>query len=195
MGISNYCVINDDVYFDKEFTMDLARSFQEHNNSCFGGKIYYAPGYEFHKDKYTKEQSGKVIWFAGGTVDWAHATTGHLGVDEVDQGQFDTGGETEFITGCLFCFDKEVVDAIGFWDEEYFLYYEDADYCERAKKAEIPLIYNPNLVIWHKNAQSTDGSGSKLHQELQKKAHLRFARKYAPMRTKLHVIKNYFLSR
>lgn len=193
MGFDHYCVINDDVFFKDDFIETLEHTFAEHPKTIFGGKIYYAPGYEFHKDSYAKEDVGHVIWYAGGAVDWAHATTGHRGVDEVDKGQYDTIEPTEFITGCLCCFDKTVVDTIGYWDEEYFLYYEDADFCERAKRNNIPLYYIPELNIWHKNAQSTDGSGSELHQKLQKKAHLRFSNKFAPFRTKLHVLKNYYL--
>ncbi len=193
LGLNRYCVINDDVYFNKDFVQKLENTFEEHPKTVFGGKIYYAPGYEFHKDRYSKEDVGKVLWYAGGTVDWAHATTGHRGVDEVDEGQFDTLEQTEFITGCLTCFDQQVVEHIGYWDENYFLYYEDADYCERAKRNNIPLYYIPELTIWHKNAQSTDGSGSILHQKLQKKAQLRFSNKFAPLRTKLHVLKNYYL--
>ena len=90
-------------------------------------------------------------------------------------------------------FDKSVVDLVGFWDSEYFLYFEDADYCERAKRNGVELIYDPSIILWHKNAQSTGGAGSTLHQRVQKNAHLRFALKYAPWRTKLHVIKNFFL--
>lgn len=192
-GLERYCVINDDVFFKENFIERLSKTFDEHSNTLFGGKIYYAPGYEFHKDRYAKEDIGKVLWYAGGTVNWAHATTGHRGVDEVDRGQFDTVEQTEFITGCLTCFDQKVVDQIGYWDEEYFLYYEDADYCERSKRNNIPLLYIPELKIWHKNAQSTDGSGSELHQKLQKKAQLRFSNKFAPWRTKLHILKNYYL--
>lgn len=192
MGIEQYCVINDDVYFKENFVEALTGLFEEKPKTVFGGKIYYAPGYEFHKDRYEKIDIGKVLWYAGGMVNWAHATTGHRGVDEVDKGQYDSIEPTEFITGCLCCFDKKVFDTIGYWDEDYFLYYEDADFCERAKRNNIPLFYIPALAIWHKNAQSTDGSGSELHQKLQKKAHLRFATKYAPSKTKLHVIKNYF---
>lgn len=193
MGIEHYCVINDDVYFQDNFTELLEKTFAEYPKTVFGGKIYYAPGYEYHKDRYTKEDLGKVIWYAGGTVDWSHATTSHRGVDEVDKKQFDAVESTEFITGCLCCFDEAVIKILGYWDEQYFLYYEDADFCERAKRNTIPLCFIPELTIWHKNAQSTGGSGSELHQKLQKKAHLRFSNKFAPFRTKLHVLKNYYL--
>lgn len=194
-GIEKFVVINDDVFFKEDFIENIALSFKKNASSVIGAKIYYAPGFEFHKDRYEKKDIGKVLWYAGGSVDWNHALTFHRGVDEVDTGQFDTKEETGFITGCLTCFDKNVVDTIGFWDDEYFLYYEDSDFCERAKRAGIKLIYDPHIILWHKNAQSTGGSGSTIHTSSQKKARLRFGLKYAPLRTKLHLLKNYLLGR
>lgn len=192
-GLKQFVVMNSDVFFKKNFVEEISNSFEKHPHSLFGGKIYYAPNYEFHTDRYEKKDLGKVIWYAGGIVDWNHALTYHVGVDEVDTGQFNTAKETEFITGCLVCFDKNVIDEIGFWDENYFLYYEDSDYCERAKKAGLKLMYNPQIELWHKNAQSTGGSGSEMHHRFQERARVRFALKYAPLRTKLHIIKNYYL--
>jgi GT2 family glycosyltransferase len=158
-------------------------------------KIYYANGFEYHTTRYQESDLGNVLWYAGGIVDWNNAWTTHRGVNEVDHGGYNEVEETEFVTGCLFCFDQVVVEKVGMWDEEYFLYYEDADYSERIKRAGISLLYNPHIAIWHKNAQSSDGSGSKLHEKLQRKSHLRYALKYAPLRTKIHVLKNYFLRR
>ena len=91
------------------------------------------------------------------------------------------------------CFDKHVIDNIGFLNESYFLYFEDADYCEKAKRNNIALYYDPNIVIWHKNAQSTQGSGSKIHVKYQKKNQLKYGLKYAPFKTKIHLLKNYFM--
>lgn len=192
MGIDKFCVINDDVYFEKEFTTVIEKDFEKFGHAAFGGKIYYAPGYEFHKDRYQQTDLGNVIWYAGGTVDWNHALTHHVGVDEIDNGQFDNLTETEFITGCFICFDKTILDSVGFWDIKYFLYYEDSDYCERIKRKGFKLMFDPKLQLWHKNAQSTDGSGSKLHTNYQEKSRVRFALKYAPFKTKLHILKNFY---
>ncbi len=112
-------------------------------------------------------------------------------MDEVDTGKYDKFEETDFVNGALMCFDKKVIDTIGFWDEKYFLYFEDADFCVRAKRAGIKLYYDPTIVVWHKNAQSTGGSGSLIHQNYQTKNRLRFGLKYAPLRTKIHLLKNY----
>lgn len=190
-GFKYFCVINTDVYFQKEFVSELRKEFKTRPSSIFGGKIYYASGYEYHKNRYSKKDLGHVLWYAGGKNNWNHATTSHRGVDNLDIGQFDKDEKTDFISGCLMCFDSSVLNTNGFWDEQYFLYYEDADYCERAKKNNISLWYIPKIQIWHKNAQSTDGSGSVLHERFQKTSHLRFALKYAPLKTKIHVLKNF----
>lgn len=191
-GVDKFCAINNDIFFDKNFAIEAEKSFKE--NDIFGGKIYYAPGYEYHK-KYKKNEIGKVFWYAGGINDWKNVHTYHRGVDEVDKGQYEKLEETDFITGCMLFFDKKVINKIGLWDEKYFLYFEDADFCERAKKAGFKLYYNPKIIIYHKNAQSTGGSGSNLHQKYQRKNRLRFGLKYAPFKTKAHLIKNFLLGK
>jgi hypothetical protein len=191
-GFDKFCAINNDVFFDKNFTIESEKGFLKAD--IFGGKIYYAPGYEYHK-KYQENDIGKVLWYAGGINDWSNVHTIHRGVDQVDLKQYEKFEETDFITGCMLFFNKKVVDKIGLWDEKYFLYYEDSDFCERAKRQAFKLFYNPKIIIWHKNAQSTGGSGSLIHQKYQRKNRLIFGLKYAPFRTKIHLIKNYLFKK
>lgn len=190
-GFEYFCVINNDTYFEKDFIEKIVDCLIRHPGSIIGGKIYYAQGFEFHKTRYKKKDLGKVIWFAGGKMDWLHALTTHIGVDEVDTKEFDQPRKVDFINGALMVFDKKILEKIGFWDEQYFLYFEDADYCVRAKKAGINLYYEPQIKLWHKNSQSTGGSGSPLHLKYQKINQLKFGLKYAPLRTKLHLLINY----
>lgn len=193
-GFDHFAVINNDTEADRDFSKNAASSIEENKSAIIGGKIYYYPGFEFHKDRYKKTDPGKVIWYAGGKIDWNHVTVHHRGVDEVDRGQFDRFEETDFVTGCLMCFDKSVIDKVGMWDEKYFLYYEDADWCERAKRNGVKLFYDPSIIIYHKNAQSTGGAGSKLHEDYQKRNRLKFGLRYAPLRTKLHLLKEAIFS-
>ena len=192
-GFDRFCIINSDVILSNNFVENALKSINTNPKSIIGGKIYYEKGYEYHKNRYKDEDLGKVIWYAGGYVDWNHATTHHKGIDKVDKGEFNVFEKTDFITGCLMCFDKYVIDNIGLLDENYFLYFEDADYCERAKRNNIFLYFDPSIVIWHKNAQSTQGSGSNIHVKYQKKNQLKFGLKYAPFKTKIHLLKNYFM--
>lgn len=192
-GIDKFCVVNNDIILDKKFLTEVEKTFRKEH--IFGGKIYYAPGYEYHKNRYKKNDLGKVLWYAGGINDWANSMMVHRGVDEVDRGQYDGFEKTDSITGCLLCFDKAVWEKVGAWDESYFLYFEDADFCERAKRQGFKLMYNPKIVIWHKVAQSTGGSGSGLHWKYQTKNRIKFGLKYAPWKTKLYLLKEKFFGR
>lgn len=189
-GSETFCVINDDTYFQSDFVNNVSDGISEHPFSLIGGKIYYASGYEYHQDRYGESDRGNVLWYAGGANDWKNVATNHRGVDEVDTAQYNQFEETGFVTGCLMCFDRKIVNKVGYWNESYFLYYEDADYCVRAQKKGARLYYDPSIVIWHKNAQSTGGSGSQLHKKYQRDNRLKFGMKYAPLRTKLHLLKN-----
>lgn len=204
-GLSRFAVVNPDVILDAEFVSSCIESLLQHPKTLIGGKIFYAPGYEYHQDKVPKNtfrlpKDGSCfplptdypysIWYAGGRIDWAHATTRHIGVDDLDHQMYDVPGATDFVTGCCMVYDKQVVDVLGRWDEGYFMYYEDSDYSVRARKTAIEIRYEPSIKLWHKNAQSTGGSGSDFHVKMMNKSHFRFAMKHAPWRTKLHVLKN-----
>lgn len=191
-GCDQFCILNYDTIVPPFFIKEVQKSFL--SADVFGGKIYYQKGYEFHKTRYLKKDLGHVIWYAGGSIDWNNIFVKHRGVDEVDSGQYDRFEKTEFISGCLFCFTKSIVATVGFWDEHYFLYYEDTDYSERIKRRGLILYYNPDIVLYHQNAGSTGGSGSLLHQQTQSWSRLYFGLKFATIRTKIHLLKNYLLS-
>ena len=150
-----------------------------------GPKIYFAPGFEFHKDRCKKEEQGKVIWYAGGKIDWKNVYCSHRGVDEVDQGQYGRQEETDFVSGCCMMIRKEVFEKIGLLDKKYFLYLEDVDFCIRAKRAGFRVVYTPKVHLWHKNAASSEKPGSKIHQYYQTRNRLYFGFRYAPLRSKL----------
>ncbi len=190
-GFEYFAVINNDTRISSDFVGKCLNSLKANPNALIGGKIYYEKGFEYHR-KYQDKDLGHIIWYAGGIIDWNNVFTKHRGVDEVDNGQYDKKETTDFISGCLMLLDKHTLEVVGAWDEKYFLYYEDADYCLRAMRKGISLIYDPSIIIWHKNARSTGGSGSKLHQEYQERNRLRFGLKYAPLKTKFHLLKNYF---
>jgi hypothetical protein len=50
---------------------------------------------------------------------------------------------------------KNVVETSGLMDEEYFMYYEDVDYCRRAKDAGFDIIYVPEAEVVHLVGQSS----------------------------------------
>jgi GT2 family glycosyltransferase len=79
----------------------------------------------------------------------------------VDDGSYDNVMEPDYINGASMLINKKVFDDIGFFDENYFLYWEETDLCVRAKKNKWKLLYCPKAIIYHKEGGTTQ-KGSKL---------------------------------
>jgi GT2 family glycosyltransferase len=188
-GCDYICLLNNDTTASADFLQNLFSYFE--NNQSVGvasPKIYFSKGKEFHQNRYSEEERGKVIWYAGGLIDWKNVYCSHRGVNEVDKNQYDDDIETDFATGCCMFIRKEVIEKIGNLDEKYFAYFEDVDFCVRARKARYEIKYIPDSMVWHKNASSSGGSGSSLHFFLQERNRIYFGLKYAAFKTKIHLI-------
>lgn len=183
-------ILNNDTIVGTQLVNELVKTAElDEKIGIVVPKIYFEKGYEFHKERYKKEELGKIIWYAGGVMDWKNIIGFHKGVDDVDNGQYEKVEETEIATGCCMLVKSEVFKKVGLFDEKYFLYYEDADFSQRVKKAGYKIIFSPNAILWHKNAGSAGGSGSKLQDYYITRNRLLFGMKYASIRTKLALIK------
>ena len=58
--------------------------------------------------------------------------------------------EIDYISGCAMMIKRRVFEKIGLFDERYFLYFEDADFCLRAKKAGFKIAVDPKSMVIHK---------------------------------------------
>ncbi len=189
-GADYVLVINNDTTLDPHAVKNLFALSEK--NPAIGiavPKIYFAKGYEFHKDRYNKDQLGKVFWYAGGHIDWANVQSVHRGVDEVDKGQYDTPEKIDFGSGCCMLIKKEVLEKVGLFDDRGFMYYEDALFCQKTKQAGYEIWYVPQAVIWHLNAASSGGSGNALQDYFLTRNQMLFGMAYAPLRSKLALIR------
>ena len=60
----------------------------------------------------------------------------------------------EAVVGGAMLISRKIVDKIGFFDERYFMYFEDLDYCRRARKAGFKVWYLPSAQITHEHGAS-----------------------------------------
>lgn len=186
-GFDYFMILNNDCTLDPKCLVYLIGKLKG-NTGAVVPKIYFTKGREYHKDRYKEEELGKVIWYAGGEIDWNNVASHHIGLDEVDHGQYDTESEIEFATGACVLFTKDLVEKTGLFDNKYFLYYEDADLSIRIKKAGYKILYAPNAVVWHNNAGSS-GSGSNLHDYYLTRNKLLFGMQHAGFKMKLFLLK------
>lgn len=82
------------------------------------------------------------------------------------------------VAGAAMLIDKKVVDKIGNFDERFFLYYEDLDYCLRAVKAGFTIHINPEVVAEHAVSAGSHVLGRTIHQW---RSHLLFVIKHIPL--------------
>lgn len=65
--------------------------------------------------------------------------------------------ERSFLTGCCLLFSRLALEKAGFFDDSYFMYYEDLDYMSRVDGLDIKMGVVPSAKLWHKEAQSSGG--------------------------------------
>lgn len=93
----------------------------------------------------------RVIWSAGGDVDWQRGQTWMVGLNEQDVGQFgEEPREAQFVTGCALLVRMKAVREAGDLDERFFMYYEDNEWCVRIARAGYRVVHVPRAKIWHK---------------------------------------------
>ncbi|MEX1064025.1 MAG: glycosyltransferase family 2 protein [Candidatus Paceibacterota bacterium] len=67
-----------------------------------------------------------------------------------------------YIPGNTILIKKSVIKKIGMLDEKYFLYFEDADFCQRAKREGFNLVTIQDALVNHSVSSSTSSLGSAL---------------------------------
>jgi GT2 family glycosyltransferase len=191
-GADYVLLLNNDVILPKNLLVQLIKVAEDDKKiGLLAPKMYFAKGYEFHKERYSNKDLGKVIWYAGGMIDWDNIYSSHKGVDEVDKGQYDKQEETDIVNGACALIRKEVIEDIGYLDKKIFLYWEDADYSQRARKKGWKIVYTPKTHLWHKVAQAS-GIGSGLNDYFLTRNRMIFGMRYARLRTKLALIRESF---
>lgn len=190
-GVDYVVLLNNDIIFPKNFVSELIKTAK--NDSKIGivsPKMYFAKGFEFHKDRYKENELGKVLWYAGGIIDKGNVYSEHRGVDEVDKGQYDIEEETDFANGAAVLIRVELINEIGYLDKSLFLYWEDADLSQRAKEKGWKVMYTPNTYIWHKVSVAAGGPGGETNDYFLSRNRLVFGFRYSSLRTKFALIRD-----
>ncbi len=77
--------------------------------------------------------------------------------DKLEMKDFDHNSTrpVDWVLGAAMIVRKEVVDQIGWFDERYFMYLEDCDWCHRMWDAGWPVYYVHDIVIKHAHARDS----------------------------------------
>ena len=124
---------------------------------------------EFHLNPNIGLLSPLIIYFDdkskiqyAGFSDMNYLTARNIGIGckEVNWNQYDSSYKTGFVHGAAMMCRREDLLNIGLMDENYFLYYEEIDWCEKFKKAGKEIWFTGKAKIYHKESISVGKESS-----------------------------------
>ncbi len=131
-------VLNNDTIVDARAIGEFVDASHILSNHILGGSVY-----TYHNKDELQHFGG--IWLA---------KKGKF--KNLPDGKFDTktSSELDFLTGCALFIPRIVFEKIGLFEQRFFLYYEEIDFCFRARKNGFQLSFVPEPKIWHKESKS-----------------------------------------
>ena len=153
-------LLNSDTLLQTGALTALARYLDEHPQaSIVGPRLVNADGtlqascYAFPKPLDTFLENSSVAVFLGRLIrryvpgirrlywrTWPH----------------DSAAIVPWVKGAVLAMRREAFEAVGGFDESFFMYFEDADLCYRMKKAGWEIHFTPVTTIIHVGGASTD---------------------------------------
>jgi len=133
-------VLNEDVILDKECVQRLIEIGESDPSIGIVGPLVY------------NFDEANVIQSAGGMLGryWQSI---HLGKNELDEGQFREPHRVEWISGCAILVRRAVIEQAGMLAKDYFIYWEETEWCIRAGRAGWKIFHVPQAKLWHKGVQ------------------------------------------
>ncbi len=140
--------MDEDLILDRDCLNNLVGlAIQKPQAMMVGGKVY------FYKNRDTFHAVGSFL-------KPYYAIAKGIGVNEEDLGQFDDERKFDGLNGCMILCSKELYNKVGWFDEDYFLYYDDHDLMYKSLKMGFQHWYTPKAVGYHDTATSSNAKYS-----------------------------------
>ncbi|MGF1691107.1 glycosyltransferase family 2 protein, partial [Photobacterium kagoshimensis] len=139
-GFSRYLVLNYDIEIKDPFFLDkIIKRASE------GKKLITTPSYFYGTEDY---------WFGGGVFLRNKGNTQHLHFKESSD-NVKLESNTEYAPTTMMYIDKDVIEKVGYFDEDYFVYFDDSDFIFRCNKMKYQVFMENETSYYHKVSQST----------------------------------------
>jgi len=133
-----------------------------------------SPRIHYHHDK-------NLIQYVGFTpMNFYVCRNKCVGYQEPDRGQYNhlQPGTTAYIHGAAMMVSATALQKVGPMAENFFLYYEEVDWCERFKRQHYEIWLHPQALIYHKESAAV-GQQSLLKEYFMNRNRILFIRRNA----------------
>lgn len=169
-------ILNNDVTAAPDFLMPLVEVFQKNPKAGIVTPLI------------AEAINPQCVWALGASVDRRTGTVQRLHAGEdTAAAQKLSPFEVDVAPGAAMLVKKEIFKQIGLLDENFYLYYEEADWCLRAKQAGHQILAVPSSVVWHR-VSATLGHISPLIDYYMLRNQLRFIAHHWPRANRLYVL-------
>lgn len=164
-SITHIMLLNNDLYISAGTLQELLLTFVKHSTAGIVSPILHHSGGPVSAGKY--DWGGKYNKWTGMVkhVNWENKSKTILSVQHV--------------AGAAMLISRDLVGKIGNFDERFFLYYEDLDFCLRAREAGFTIHINPMIVGEHATSAGSNLVSRTIHQW---RSHILFLLKYLPVK-------------
>ncbi len=140
-GADYVLLLNNDTTVDPGFLTALVEAAQSRPDAAaLCAKAYYFA-------------EPDVLYSTGGSVNLWTATAKQIGNGQRDRGQFERIAARDYADGVCMLIPRRALESVGLLDEDYFSYWEETDWCVRARDKGLRCYYVPSAKIWHKAAR------------------------------------------
>ena len=160
-GCDRFLLLNPDTLFDSAFLQELDAVWTRSSASVIAPRIMYA-------------NDLSAAWYAGGHFDYGYVFTPR-------HDAYTEGVKTktvEYASGCCLGITRAVLEQVGLLDENFFVYFEDADFSLRLRTSGISIHYVEHPYLLHKSGASSGGEFSPAATLLFYKSYAQFLRKH-----------------
>lgn len=121
---------------------------------------------------YYMDEPGRVQAWGGGYVNFWLGVSRHRYAPAPEN-------RLHYLTGASLLLRREALEQVGLFDEKFFMYWEDADFGFRLRRAGWKLAVASGARVWHKESASL-GKKSPVLDEYFNASAVRFFRRHAP---------------
>lgn len=141
-GFDSLLMINNDTLFGPDFMRELLESPYRADAGILAPMVRYADRPDH-------------FWFAGGRFTWLR---GPLQAQTIERPPAQGAAwKADFAPGCCLLMDLEVFDRVGPLDEDFFVYWEDVDFCWRCRERGVEILVLRSPTMLHKVSSLTGG--------------------------------------
>ena len=167
-GAESVVLLNNDALLGPDCLAELARvAGSRERVGAVGAKVLSAT-------------DPSILWLAWGRLTYRAALVELVGQGEADGPRFDELREVDWVPGCAMLLTRAALEAVGLFDERFFAYHEDVDWCTSAREAGFRILFAPGARVIHRGGGSLAAQGpASAVRYLSARNTILFARKHA----------------